>query len=183
MAKKDETTKPEVALKDIAEEKAETPAQKAEKKEGDTVEVPKSLLQKLMDKVERLEAREEILTEASDKKRMYLIEQRRRSGQIVKSVKISTIDGKPVLMWKTTKNEAYFDSQGQYHEDQVLTLTLANEDDTTEVQEIAYVDFFRRRKMIEAEVVEERRTKEGSILWGVQTTDGRELEMGLDYFN
>lgn len=157
-----------------------------EKKKGKKIEVDESVLEKLLNKVEKLEQSDEaktkeleILREVADKGRLNKADQARADGKLVKIVQLAKLGDAYVIGWKLTKDEVYTDEKGTIHEDQQVTYYL---NDKTE-KEMPIVRFSRTRKMVKCEVLEEKTNREGQKSFLVLTPDGLELEIGITFIN
>ena len=145
------------------------------------VEVPKDVLQTLLNRVEKLENDNQILREVADKNRLGRVEEMRAQGKLVKSVNLNTFEGKIIVGWKKIKDDVYIDQQGRLHEEQIVGLIYQGE---TEVgKEMDMRSFGRLLVKVPAEVIEEGKDKEGNINFTVQTKDGREVKIDSKFVN
>jgi hypothetical protein len=144
---------------------------KKNKKDKDVVEVKKEVLEKLLERVDSLEKRNEILTEAADKGRLSRVEQLRNQGKLVKSVFINTYNEKIIVGWKKIKDDVYKDQEGRLHEDQVVGLIFEGEDEVG--TELDIRSFVRLLVKIPAEVIEESKDRDGNTNFVVIIKDGK----------
>ena len=147
----------------------------------ETISVPKSTLEGIVKRMEKLESDNEILKEVADKNRLSRVEELRKQGKLVKSVNLSTFEGKIVIGWKKIRDDVYIDEKGRLHEDQFVGLIFNGE---TEVgKELDIRSFSRLLIKIPAEVVEEGKDKDGNINFTVMTKDGQEIKIDSKFVN
>jgi len=151
----------------------------------ESVEVPKDVLERLLDTVEKQGEKIKDLESAADVGRLSRIQQARNAGKLVKSAKLSIYEGKVVLGWSRVKDDVYFDESGRLHEDQQVELYLDNGKNKkpTKTEPMSYRAFARLTTKIEGEVIKESKDKEGQIMFTVQLEDGREFELPIVFLN
>jgi len=145
----------------------------------DIVEVPRETLQKLMDRLEKVEEKNAILLEAADKGKVARIESLRNGGKLVKSVNVNLINNKVILGWTKVRDDVYFDEQGRLHEEQSIRVIY---DDKSEV-EMDYRSFSRLKDQILGEVISENKNREGDTTLKIILPDGRELDLDVKFVN
>ncbi len=107
------------------------------------------------------------------------IEKLRASGKLVKSVRLNYYENKLILGWRMTSDDVYVDSNGKEVSLQKTELTF--EDKST--KEIPQVELARRKMQREYEVVEERKDREGNVLFTVMTDGGKEVTIDSRFVN
>lgn len=159
------------------EKKYSTPKGGVEKTEEEpTVTIKKTELDDLIERLKRVEF-------AADKSHLaHFDDKNKKEG--LKTVKLSTIDGKVVLSWPVMlKNIVEKNSRGVWSEDQTIELTY--EDGSTE--EMDYVYFGRRKKFIIAEILSKTIENQGKenekTILKVRTRDGREYTIDKKFAN
>lgn len=104
----------------------------------------------------------EILKGAADKGRVESFLNKRRKAP-TPVVKVSFFDGKYIVAWKNALDEVYRDSDGVWHEKQIMEVTF--EDGTTRL--LPYIDFQRLIERRPAEIVKRNRNTEEDPETGV----------------
>jgi hypothetical protein len=145
------------------------------------VEVEQDVLEKLLNRVDKLEADNEILREVADKNRLTRVEEMRAQGKLVKKVNLNTFDNKIIIGWKTIKDDVYIDQQGRLHETQVIGLVFEGEKEVS--HELDMRSFSRLIIKVPVEVIEDGKDKEGNVNFTVQTRDGREIKIDSKFVN
>jgi len=151
-----------------------------EKKEQKT-EVSVSVLESILNRVEKLESENQILREVADKNRLGRVEELRAQGKLVKSVNLNTFEGKIVIGWKKVKDDVYQDQQGRLHEDQIVGLIFEGEKEVGKEMDVR--SFSRLLVKVPCEVIEEGKDKEGNINFTVQLKDGRTIKIDSKFVN
>ena len=156
-------------------------------KEEEMVQVPKSLLESIQQtlkdnqkEITDLRKGQNELEKTASPDQIKKIEALRAQGKLVKSVKISSIDGKMVQSWKSTADEVYVDhALGKEVSRQMTVLTFFD----GKTAEFAQIDFARRKSLKEYEVVGERKNKDGEIILTITMEDGREIDINSRFIN
>lgn len=151
----------------------------ATKKE--TVEIEKSVLAKLIERME-------ILEEAADKGRLERVKGLRNNDKLVKKVNLGTYDGRIVVGWKAIKDDVWFDQEGKMHEEQIVELYFHEGKKDKEGKLVAEAQmnvqsFSRRLKRLVCEVVEESKDRNGNTTLTVVTPEGKEIKVDLSFIN
>lgn len=154
-----------------AELVAETPVE-------EMVSVPKATLDALMTRVETVESDLRIRSQVDDKNTANKIEELRKQGKLLKSVKLRKFNGQYVLAYKTLKDEVYF-KEGRLYEDQQVKIFLRDE---TSV-ETTLRHWATTAEYVPAEVLKESRDQDGNLLFTVKTKEGDEFEINVNYVN
>lgn len=147
------------------------------KEKKESVSLTKEQYDNLMERMSDLQKKVDYV---ADKDRLERFDAVKNAGKnVLPTVKISTIDDKIVVGWRTISNEAEF-RNGIYFERQITEVTF--EDQTT--QKMDLVEFYRQKKTIPAEIT--KRSVDGishNEVLTVRLADGRELNIGLTYVN
>jgi len=155
---------------------------KAGKKEaGETIEIEKSVLAKLIDRLD-------ILEEAADKGRLERVKGLRNNDKLVKKVNLGVYDGRIVVGWKAIKDDVWFDQEGKMHEEQIVELYFHEGKKDKEGHLVAEAQmnvqsFSRRLKRLICEVVEESKDRNGNTTLTVVTPEGKEIKVDLSFIN
>lgn len=150
----------------------------ADDTEDEMVQLPKSTLDGLLKRLDKLEDETEVLREASDKVRLSKVEQMRGEGKLVKNARVTVYEGKKVMGWKMTKDEVRMEGEKLVEEQ---TVKLFFKDKST--KEIPYRSFVNNSTSLEGEVIEEKKTKEGQTFVVLQLEDGEEVEISTTFIN
>lgn len=149
------------------------------------VNVPADQWTAMMARLQRLEDEDAFRAKTEDKNRANQIDALRRSGKLLKSVKVRTLQGKFVRMWKKLLiDEVYKDEDGKLKEKQSVGLYLmeeAGQDDT-------YVEMPLRQwavvaEYVPCEVVRESKEENGDLYLTVRTKEGQEFQINVIYVN
>ena len=152
-----------------------------EKESGNRkVEVDAEVLEKLLNRVEKVEEDNKVLREAADQGRLSRIEQLRAAGKLVKSAKVNFLNNKAVVGWHKVKDDVYFDQEGRLHETQVVRVFYEGDD---KGEELDYRFFARNMHKVEGEVISESKDKDGNINYTIQLDDGREFTLDVRFIN
>lgn len=162
------------------------PAPKVNKEE-ETVAVPRDFLESIKETLEKnrieiaeLRKGQGELEKTASPDQIRKIEALRASGKLVKSVKISVIDGKLVETWQSTADEVYIDhALGKEVSRQMTKITFFDGKST----EYSQIDFARRKSLKEFEVIEEAKNREGELILTVMADDGKEIKINSRYIN
>lgn len=141
------------------------------------IEIDESILLGLQKTIEDLKKNQDKLMAVADKNRLALYDQRSQT-EIIKTAKMSFLDGKPIVAWKTIKDEVYI-SQGVYHETQIVELTF---DDGTTTQ-MSLIDSARKMQKQPGEIVSRTRDNEGNEIVRLLLRDGREFNLDIKFLN
>ena len=161
----------------------------------DTVEVPKNLLQEIIDnqkiqdeKIKNLEGENERLVYAADKARLSIFDSR-QGIDIIRKFHIGTwmYEGKARLIvgWFMVKDEVttvFEDGRRRIVEDQVIMLLLDNGDKESIEVEVAYPTFANEMKRVTGDVVSSAKRGKDEYRT-LKLEDGREIEMNIKFVN
>jgi len=144
----------------------------------DIVELKKTTLDALMERLAKLEEEQKELLAVQDRRTKSKIEELRRAGKLVKNVKLRSIDNKVVIGWKTVEDDVFF-SDGRLIEKQTVEIWLEDgEKKVLSMRQWATMPLYN-----EYEVIRESRNEDGDILLTVRRGDGKELEVNVIYAN
>ena len=160
--------------------KAEEKALAAEAETKDTVEVSKDVLEGILREIQDLKTAQKDLEKTASSDQIRKIEALRKSGKLVKEIKISNYKGKLVKSWKSTVDEVYMDpTTGKEISTQKMEITFF--DDKT--LELTQIDFARIKTYVKFEVLREAKTSEGNTIMTVQDESGEEFDIDTYYIN
>lgn len=133
----------------------------------------------IMSKIKELETSQSLLLQVQDKDKIGKIEAMRRSGKLVKSVKIHRVAGKYVLAWKSMQDEVYRDELGRLVEKQVIRLFFDDKSET----DMTMRQWANASEYVPFEVKAERKNEDGDLFFIVQAPDGKEMEINASFIN
>lgn len=176
----------------MAEKKTKTPADSSksdvtentgnvtENTQPKTMEVDIAFLQKLQEQIDELKKQNEKLVAVSDKARLARYEQLSNTAELVRTAKISFLDGdRPVLAWKLLDNEVFVDGRGVYHETQNVELFF----DSGESEKLPYLDSVRRITKKAGEILSRTKDGDGHEVLKIMLGDGREFDIDIRFVN
>lgn len=157
---------------------AELTAEKTRKEE--TVTITKEQFDLILNEIKTLKKGQKELEQTSSPDQIKKIEALRAKGHLIKSVKISEIDGKLVKSWQSTADEVYIDhALGKEVSKQMTKLDFYE----GESKDVSQAEFARRKIMKSFEVIKEGKDKIGNIILTVTTEDGKEFDIDSRYIN
>ena len=142
------------------------------------VSVSRADLDAILARLSSVEETNKDLLKSAPNDQLARIEAMRRSGKLVKSIKIRNVDGKNVVGWKMTKDDVYFEGT-KLVENQIVGVVF---DDKTS-KEINLRDFNRLAIYNKFEVIREAKDSDGAIYLTVMGTDGKEITINQIYVN
>lgn len=163
----------------MAKDKLDEDVVEPTSKKKDNVEIPKDTLQKMMDRLEKLEKDNELLKEVSDKEKLRKIEELRNGGKLVKNVNLNTLNNKIIIGWSKIKDDVYFDEQGRLHEEQIIAVVFQDGSKT----DLDYRSFSRLSTKLKGEVISESKDRDGNSNMKVLLPDGREIDIDIKFIN
>ncbi len=156
----------------------ETPQEsKGDKKQN--VTLSKEAFDALMKRLDTLETTSNLVLQVQDKNKIAKIEEMRRSGKLVKSVKIRKYSGKYIVGWKTVEDEVYKDEQGRLVEKQTIELWY---DDNTKSQ-MSMRHWASAPEYVAFEVTKEIRDEDGNLFFNCVGSDGKTIELNANFIN
>lgn len=147
--------------------------------ESDTVTVSSEAFNAMMKRLGDLEETQRLQLQVTDKSKIKQIEDLRRSGKLVKEVKIRKYANKYIVGWKTVMDEVYKDENGRLIEKQMIELWF---DDDTKT-EMSMRQWASAPEYIKFEVKAETRDEDGNLFFKCIGPDGKELEMNVSFVN
>ncbi len=151
----------------------------ASKPKVETIMVNKKVLDQILAKQESQDKEIEMLREVADKSRLYWWEEKNKKPT-TKVVRLTVIEGKIVVGWKTIIDEVFQDTNGIFHEKQVIEIYF--EDGTK--KSLNYIDFTRLTNKIEVELIKRMKDEEqGTESVTVKTKEGKEYTIGIEFIN
>lgn len=133
----------------------------------------------LMKRLGDLEETSKLVLQVQDKNKINQIEEMRRAGKLVKSVKIRKYADKYIIGWKTIQDEVYKDEQGRLVEKQVVELFF---DDGSSVQ-MSMRQWASAPEYIAFEVTKETKDNDGNLFFTCVSPDGKTIEMNASFIN
>lgn len=171
-----EAKKIEAEAKAAAKEEAKAGAEEKE----ETVTLTKDQFDMILNEIQNLKKGQKTLEDTSSPDQIKRIEAIRAKGGLVKSVKISEIDGKLVKSWESTGDEVYIDhALGKEVSKQMTKLNFYDGSE----KEMSQTEFARRKIMKSFEVIKEGKDRVGNIVLTVTTDDGKEFDIDSRYIN
>lgn len=155
-----------------------SPEVKPESSEGQIV-LSKEAFNAMMKRLADLEATSNLVMQVQDKNKIAKIEELRRAGKLVKSVKIRKYTGKYIIGWKTIQDEVYKDEQGRLVEKQTVELWY---DDNTKSQ-MSMRQWASAPEYVAFEVTKESKDADGNLFFTCVGPDGKTLELNGAFIN
>lgn len=146
---------------------------------SETVTVSSEAFNAMMQRLSDLEETTRLQLQVTDKNKIKRIEELRRSGKLVKEVKIRKYAGKYIIGWKTIKDEVYKDENGRLVEKQIIELWF---DDGTK-SEMSMRQWASAPEYIKFEVKSETKDEDGNLFFKCVGPDGKELELNVSFIN
>jgi hypothetical protein len=178
MAKEKNVGTEEVTAKPLADE----PVKK------DSVTVSKETLASLVERLDKLEEEKKrdqekiaMLESTADVGRIAQWEERNK-GKLVSKARVCILEGKPVIGWKTVKDEVHYSPSGAMVVNQVIKIFTLTEDDKTEETDLDYIRWVRAVKSEQGEVVKKSETLDGSE-YTIRLPSGRQITMDVRFLN
>lgn len=148
-------------------------ANEKDKEKKETIEVEKSQLQELINKVKRLEA-------VADQGRLQMLDDVEKQKNIIPTARVNYWNDKPVYSFSLIKNNSFINGQGELVQQQVLEVVYKD----GKKDEFPYIDFYRNKIQKTGRVVEQTKDKKnGGLLWTIQMPDGEEHKINVKYLN
>lgn len=155
------------------------PADAAPIAESGTVVLSTEAFNALMARVSDLEKTSELVLQVQDRNKIKKIEDMRRAGKLVKSVKIRQYQGEYIVGWQTMQDEVYKDSEGRLVEKQVVRAFLEND---TKV-DMSMRQWADASQYIEFEVTKESKDSDGNLFFTCVGPDGKTIEINSNFIN
>lgn len=177
-----ETKTPEVKTPEVKNEpivNSPKPSEPIVPKEAQGVTLSTEAFNALMKRIGDLESTQSLVLQVQDKNKIAKIEEMRRAGKLVKSVKVRKYAGKYVVGWKTVQDEVYKDEQGRLIEKQIVELWY---DDSTKSQ-MALRQWANAPEYVAFEVTKESKDADGNLFFTCVGPDGKTLELNASFIN
>lgn len=174
-----DTLNPPVPSQDVPDTGKKGDKGKKKEEAEDTVPVPRATLEKLLDRVEKLEKDNEILKEVQDKSKLQRVSELRAAGKLVKNVNLNVLMGKIIVGWRKVKDDVYLDEQNRIHEEQVIEVIFEDKSK----KELDYRSFSRLNSKLKGEVIAEKKDRDGNTNFTVLLPDGKEIDIDIKFVN
>lgn len=146
--------------------------------ESGTVKMSKEAFDALMERIKSVEDTQKLQLNVLNKNDANKIDEMRRAGKLVKSVKVRQLGGKWILGWKTLENDVFM-QEGRLIEKQ--TVELFFKDGTSKVMNLR--EWAVTPQFVSCEVLAENKDAEGNLTFKVRSPDGEEIDIGLSFVN
>lgn len=178
--------KKEVQKEAVTEEVKKEPTQVVEEVKEETIEISKSDLNTLLEKIEKQSEQIDVLFNAADKGRLFRAQNNNQGESLIRTVKVSRLkddeSGRYIVAWKMTRNNCEI-INGKWIEDQKVLIAFDDGKD----KEIDFIDFTRKVEKDTAEIV----SKENRVLSNGKTEEilnvlfpsGKKLSILANYVN
>jgi hypothetical protein len=129
----------------------------------------------------------QMLYEVADKGRVFSWESRQKQDRQPQRVKLSVVDGKYLIGWRTVRDELIQDPKTgrTVGEMQQYELKLSGPDGETTKSIDGYLNFsnLRYEKRVECQVISKSESYDGELTFEIGLPDGRELRLNSRYVN
>lgn len=170
----------EPVVDNVEEEEEEAKPSKATKPaKEDVVEIPRTTLEKIVNRLDVLEKDNELLKEVADKEKLNKLQTLRAGGKLVKTVNLNMHNNMVVLGWSRVKDDVYFDEQGRLHEEQIIAVHYED----GKKKEMDYRAFSRLKSPLKVEVLSETKDTDGNHNLKVVTPEGKEINIDIKFVN
>lgn len=150
-----------------------------ESHEDGTVSVSATALKSLMSRLEQLEETNKLMLQVQDKNKVAQIEELRKKGKLMKSVKVRRYADKYITGWKLIKDEVYRDGNGRVIEEQIVRIFFKD----GEHIEMPMRQWASAPEYVPFEVKKETRDDDGRLFFTCVGQDGTELEIDASFIN
>lgn len=150
-----------------------------ETKKEEQVTLSTEAFNALMKRLSDLESTQNLVLQVQDKNKIAKIDELRRAGKLVKSVKIRKYAGKFIVGWKTLEDEVYKDEQGRLIEKQ--TVELWYEDGSK--SKMSMRQWAGAPEYVAFEVTKESKDTEGNLFFTCVGSDGQVIELNAAFIN
>lgn len=149
-------------------------------KEPEIVSIPSEKLREILDTIEKLQESNKKLIAVADLNRLDRYEQMEKNkNKIVHTARLRFFEGKPIVAWLLTKDEVFKDTNGVYHETQMVKLFF---NDGTE-KEMSYIDSERFVTKKEGEIISRKQDQSGNETVELRFNDGEVIVVDTRYIN
>lgn len=146
---------------------------------AEMVSIPASDLAAVMDRLQKLESDAQLVMQVQDKNKINKIEELRRGGKLIKSVKVRKIGTKYVLGWATIEDTVYRDENGKVIEKQTIKVMY---DDDTE-SEMSLRQWVTAAEYVPFDVKGEEKDEDGNLFFKIVSPDGKEIKLNASFVN
>lgn len=137
-------------------------------------------LREIAGKVDRLQKDNEMLVSVADSGRLARWQERNNPKGLVRTARAWLYDGKLVKGTFTVRNDAFVDTLGRIHTDQVLKVIF---EDGVE-KEIAYDTFSKGKQLIEGDIIKRETDDEtGNTYYTLKFPDGKTFQVNYLFLN
>lgn len=175
MAEKPEVQEPVIPAKESASTISPTPV-------PESVTMSKEAFDALMERLNSIESTQALQMSVLNKNDANKIDEMRRAGKLVKSVKVRQIGGKFIIGWKTLENDVFM-QEGRLIEKQTLEYYLKDQTDKDKKNVINLREFAVTPQLVSCEVTAENKDAEGNLTFSVRAPDGEQFNIGLSFVN
>jgi len=154
---------------------------KVPSKPEDTITIPKSEFDSVLEKIKKMEEGQKMLENVADKGRLARWQSQHRDFK-EKVVRVTIVEGKIVTGWKMIKDEVGKNpNTGLWFEKQIIELHFI--DDT--IKEYDYADFNRMSQKVPGTVVRDNKFTDADGVHEVLTIDidGKEIDIDVRFIN
>ena len=128
-----------------------------------------------------------MLYEVADKGRVFSWENKQKKDRQAQRVKLSVVDGKYLVGWRTIRDELIQDPKTgrTVGELQQYELKLSGPDGETIKTIDGYLNFsnLRYEQRVECQVLSKSESYDGKMVFKIGLPDGREYELGAQFVN
>jgi len=163
---------------DVTKGVAVTTKPKVEAKE-ETVTLSAEAFNALMKRLETLETTSALVLQVQDKNKIQKIEELRRAGKLIKSVKVRRYAGKYIVGWKMVEDEVYKDENGRLIERQIVRIFF----DGGTALDMSMRQWASAPEYISFEVTKESKDSDGNLFFTCIAPDGKTLELNASFIN
>ena len=180
IVQEDTTPAADLVTEPVTEPVIATPKKKggAENPVDAKANISQVALEELMKRLTSLEEDGRIRAQLDDRNTVNKIEDLRRQGKLVKSVKINMVEGKEVIGYRMSQNEVYV-SDGKLIENQSMKVYFLDDS----VKEYTLKMWNTLPTFQDHEVISETKNEDGDLILGVRNTEGKEFSINVRYVN
>lgn len=142
------------------------------------ITLSKEAFDALMSRLGNLEETQKLHMQVEDRNKIQRIEELRRSGKIIKSVKVRKLEGKYVLGFHTLQDEVYM-VDGRLYEKQRIEVVFEG----GEKKEVGMREWASAAQYVPFDVVKESRDEDGELFFTVRDSEGKTLEINARHIN
>ncbi len=170
---------PAMAPVDASAQQAPAQAPAPQAGPGGSITLTAEAFNALMGRLNNLEESASLMMQVQDRDKISKIEALRRSGKLVKSVKIRKYANKYIVGWRTLQDEVYKDESGRLVEKQ--TIELFYEDGSK--SQMSMRQWASAPEYVPFEVTKESKDADGNLFFTVVGPDGKTIELNAAFIN